>query len=197
MSKRILLLLLATFAATACSRREPATPSASGKEAAQRIVDDSATAIKGMRSDAKFSSIEPFLKDARAVVIFPRLIKASFIFGGEGGTGVLVGRSADGSYSAPAFYGLGAGSVGPQIGYQEASVVLLLMNDHALSSLLRSGFTLGADVSVAAGTLGDSGKARSATTAKDVISFVDVGGLFAGASVDGAVVKPRPTLDRA
>jgi hypothetical protein len=74
-------------------------------------------------------------------------------------------------------------------------VVLLLMNDGALQAVLRSGLTLGTNVSVAAGA--DSGQARATTATHDVVAFVDVDGVFAGVSIDGAVIEPRSKLSRA
>ncbi len=189
----VLLLLGSAGTLTACHQSPPAASAeAPGAEREQRIVDEAAAAITRMRGNAKFSALAGFLKDARGVLVFPRLIRAGFIVGGEGGTGVLVARGKDGTFSAPAFYGIGSGSFGPQIGYREAAAVLLLMNDNALQAVLRSGLTLGANASVAAGN--DSGEARAATVTKDVIAFVDVDGVFAGASIDGTVVEPRSKL---
>ncbi|HEX4337540.1 MAG TPA: lipid-binding SYLF domain-containing protein [Polyangiaceae bacterium] len=183
-------LVSLSTAVVACHHTPPAASAdAPGAEAEQRIVDESAAAVTSMRQNARFESLDRFLKDARGVLVFPRLIKASFIVGGEGGTGVLVARGKDGTFSAPAFYGIGSGSIGPQIGYREAAVVLLLMNDGALDAVLRSGLTLGANASVAAGN--DTGEARATTATHDVIAYVDVDGVFAGASIDGAVVEPR------
>jgi lipid-binding SYLF domain-containing protein len=189
-------ILLSVNFLGACTHEQPAASApAPGAEDEQRIVDRSAEAIRRLRGSPEFSALDGYLKDARGVLVFPELVKASFILGGEGGNGVLVARGADGSFSAPAFYSIGAGSVGVQVGYREAAVVLLLMKETALSAVLRSGLTLGADATVAAGT--NTGEARSATATKDVIAFVDADGVFAGASVEGAVVEPRPKLNHA
>ena len=184
-------------AAVGCHRESPPETASAPDVAAhaQRIVEDAAAAVNAMRGNAKFAALPSLLQDARAVIVFPRLVKASFIVGGEGGTGVLVARGPSGELSAPAFYGIGSGSFGPQIGYREAAVVLLLMNDGALSAVLRSGLTLGANASVAFGN--DTGQSRASTATKDVVAFVDADGVFAGASIDGVVVEPRPKLDRA
>jgi lipid-binding SYLF domain-containing protein len=191
-----LCVFLGAGAAFACHHTPPAASAAApGAEAEQRIVDESAAVVTRMRGNAKFASLDRFLKDARGVLVFPRLVKASFIVGGEGGTGVLVARGKDGAFSAPAFYGIGSGSFGPQVGYREAAVVLLLMNDGALQAVLRSGLTLGANASVAAGN--DSGEARATTATHDVIAYVDVDGVFVGASIDGAVVEPRSKFSQA
>jgi len=184
-------ILLSVNFLGACTHEQPAASApAPGAEDEQRIVDRSAEAVRRLRGNPEFAALDGFLKDARGVLVFPSLVKASFILGGEGGNGVLVARGADGTFSAPAFYSIGAGSVGLQVGYREAAVVLLLMKETALSAVLRSGLTLGADATVAAGN--NTGEARSATATKDVIAFVDAGGVYAGASVEGSVVEARP-----
>jgi len=194
--RTILGAVLFGLLAAACYR-DAAAPSAPGATKQQQIIDRSAAAVDRMRASGKFPAIEYYLKNAHGVMIFPRVIKASLIFGGEGGSGVLMSRDERGTWSAPAFYSLGAGSAGFQLGYQEATVVLFFMNRAALMSAIGRGLTLGADVSVAAGTLGDTGEATAATTSSDVYQLVDVGGLFAGVSLDGTVVGARETHNQA
>jgi lipid-binding SYLF domain-containing protein len=180
---------------TGCDRSEPMTP-ASGVSSEQRIIDRSAAAFSTMHSDPDFRALDDYLPRARGVLIFPRVIKAAFGFGGEGGNGVLVARTPDGGWSAPAFYSIGAGGVGLQLGYQETTLVLLLMRDSALFSVIDGGITLGADATVAAGTVGDTGESRRANTSADVIQFANAGGVFAGVSLDGAVIKERESFNR-
>jgi lipid-binding SYLF domain-containing protein len=76
------------------------------------------------------------------------------------------------------------------------TVVLVLMNDSTLLSVIDGGLTLGTDTSIAAGTIGDSGKATAASTSADIVQFVNVGGVFAGMSLDGAVVHARDGFNR-
>ncbi|HEV8246794.1 MAG TPA: lipid-binding SYLF domain-containing protein, partial [Polyangiaceae bacterium] len=143
----------------------------------------------------QFRTLDGYLSHAQGVMIFPRVVKAAMILGGEGGNGVLLARDEHGSWSAPAFYGLGGGSAGFQLGYQEASILLVFMTRSALLSAINRGLTLGADASIAAGTLGDAGAASSTRTGKDIYAFVDVGGVFAGISLDGTVVAAREKLN--
>jgi lipid-binding SYLF domain-containing protein len=157
----------------------------------QLIVERSARALMRMRSDPEFRALDVYLERAEGVMVFPRVIRAGLVFGGEGGNGVLVARGP-GGWSAPAFYTFGGGSAGLQVGYQEAAIVLVFRERKALLDAIDGGLTLGADASVAAGTIGDTGDARAATAASDIVQFVDVGGgLFAGVSLDGAVIAPR------
>jgi lipid-binding SYLF domain-containing protein len=62
--------------------------------------------------------------------------------------------------------------------------------------VIDGGIKLGADASVAAGTIGDTGRSRSATASADVVHFASVGGVFAGISLDGAVIQEREEFNR-
>jgi lipid-binding SYLF domain-containing protein len=142
-----------------------------------------------MRDNPRFGAMEGFLQRARAIMIFPRMVKASLIFGGEGGNGVLLSKAPDGSWSDPAFYSLGAPSVGLQLGYREASVVFFLMDDAVLQQALHSDFTLGANGSAALGSVAEAH--QSEAVAKPIYQLVEARGLFAGVSFDGYVISAR------
>ena len=75
------------------------------------------------------------LDRAEAVAVFPSVFKAGLIVGGRGGSGVISRRVA-GGWSAPAFFDLGGGSIGLQIGASSTDYILLFMNDDAVGSLL-------------------------------------------------------------
>src|SRR5436853_4183771 len=90
------------------------------------------------------------LQRAEAVAVFPGVLKAGFIVGGRGGSGVISRRVKDG-WSAPAFFKLGGASVGLQIGASSTDFVLLFMNEDALKGLLEDKLELGGEGSVAAG----------------------------------------------
>ena len=65
----------------------------------------------------------------RRVMICPRVFKAGFFFGGEGGACVLLARAGNGTWSYPAFYGMGSGSFGFQIGIQDSQLIMMIMTD--------------------------------------------------------------------
>jgi lipid-binding SYLF domain-containing protein len=190
---RTCIALATAFGVTtpACSKPHPAESPSSAAVPQQRIVERAAQALVRMRENPKFASMEPFLEKARAVIIFPRLIKASLLFGGEGGNGVLIARSPDGAWSDPAFYSLGAPSVGLQIGYQEATVILFVMDDVAFRTMLGSSIALGANTTVAVGDIGDADKAEGEVIDKPIYQLAEAGGVFAGVSLDGYVIAPR------
>jgi SH3 domain-containing YSC84-like protein 1 len=88
--------------------------------------------------------------------------------------------------------------VGLQIGYQNASVVLVFMSDRAFHAALERGLKLGADATVAAGNKSSgASQSEAADTAKDIYEFADAGGVFAGVSLDGLVVSSRDKLNQA
>ncbi len=163
----------------------------------QSIVNDATAALERMRTGPQGALLAQRLQDARGVMVFPHVTKAALLVGGSGGNGVLLAKDARGRWSAPAFYTLAAGSAGAQIGFEDSTIVLVFTNDRALRSAIDSGLTLGANASVAAGTMGNSSQARTVTSAADIYEFVgDQKGVYAGASVLGTVVRSRDSFDQ-
>jgi len=130
------------------------------------------------------------LDRAEAVAVFPGVVRAAFIVGGRGGDGVISRRTA-GGWSAPAFFNLGGGSIGPQLGASSTDFVLLFMNEDAVKGLLEDKFEMGGEGSVAAGPVG---RAASATTNltldAGILSYSRSKGLFAGLELKGVVINP-------
>ncbi len=127
---------------------------------------------------------------AECVAVFPKVIKVAFGIGGRGGRGVASCRTSTG-WSAPAYFNLGGGSFGFQIGAEATDLVMLFMNQKGLNSLISSKLELGADASVAAGPVGR--EAAAATDVKlnaEILSYSRSKGLFAGVALKGAVIQP-------
>jgi lipid-binding SYLF domain-containing protein len=136
------------------------------------------------------------LDRAQCIAIIPGDKKFAFIFGGNYGRGVATCRTSHG-WSAPLFVALDGGSVGYQIGGSSTDLVLLFMNRHALQSLLSDKFKLGADASVAAGPVGRSAAADTDLKLNaEILSYSRSKGIFAGVSLDGAVVQSDKSGDR-
>jgi lipid-binding SYLF domain-containing protein len=190
MLKRFLILstlaLLATMTAFASDREDDVSRT---HKAAQVFDEIMSAPDQGIPHD--------LLNKAKCVAIIPGELKFAFIFGGNYGRGVATCRTANG-WSAPMFIAVDGGSVGYQIGGSSTDLVMLFMNDHALHSLLSDKFKVGGDASVAAGPVG-----RNATAATDValraeiLSYSRTRGVFAGVSLDGAVVQADKSGDRA
>lgn len=129
------------------------------------------------------------LDDAECVAVFPDVVKAAFGIGGRGGRGVASCRTPQG-WSAPAYFDLGGGSFGWQIGVEVTDFVMLFMTDEGLNSLLSSKVTLGADASVAAGPVGrQAGVATDAKLNAQILSYSRSKGLFAGVALKGTVIE--------
>ena len=130
---------------------------------------------------------------AHCVVVVPGVKKAALGVGGRFGYGAAACRneSTATGWGSPLMVSLKGGSVGFQIGGQEADLVLLIMNPKGIEYLLRNNFTLGADASVAAGPVGRTAEAATdAQMRAEILSYSRSRGVFAGISLEGAVLKP-------
>jgi lipid-binding SYLF domain-containing protein len=133
----------------------------------------------------KNSAAKALSRKARAILIFPDILKAGFMFGGELGNGVLRQNGRTTGY-----YNTVAASYGLQVGLQRFGYALFFMNDGALARLNDvGGFQIGVGPSV---VVVDEGMARTLTTTTlqhDVYAFVfDQTGLMAGAGLQGAKI---------
>jgi lipid-binding SYLF domain-containing protein len=131
------------------------------------------------------------LEKAEAVAVFPDVIKAGILLvGGRGGRGVI-SRRLEGGWSAPAFFNLGGGSIGPQIGASSTDFVLLFMNEDAVKGLLEDKFEIGGEGSIAAGPVGRSASASTDLQLRaGILSYSRSKGLFAGLELKGVVINP-------
>ncbi|HET9865730.1 MAG TPA: lipid-binding SYLF domain-containing protein, partial [Nitrospira sp.] len=134
------------------------------------------------------------LQAAKGVYIVPKLTKGAFIFGVEGGNGVMLARDEKAGWSEPVFYETSAASFGLQAGAQSSEAVVLIMTPKAVDSLMGNKLKLGADGSVAIGPKG--GGADTNLTA-DFVTFTRAKGLYAGVSFDGASIRSRDELNAA
>ncbi len=189
MLKRILmfsaLTLVVTQIAVASDREDDVARTQKAAQVFKEIMD---TPDKGIPHD--------LLESAKCIAIIPGDKKFAFIFGGSYGRGVATCRTSHG-WSAPMFVAIDGGSVGYQIGGSSTDIVMLFMNDRALHSLLSDHFKLGADASVAAGPVGRS--AAAGTDLKlnaEILSYSRSKGVFAGVSLDGAVVQVDKSGDQ-
>src|SRR5664279_1513654 len=140
---------------------------------------------------------QDLLESAKCIAIIPGDLKFAFVFGGNYGRGLATCRTGNG-WSAPMFVAVGGGSVGFQIGGSFTDVVMLFMNDHALQSLMSDKFKIGADATVAAGPVGRQAAAGTDIRLNaEILSYSRSKGVFAGASVDGAMVQADHSGDQA
>jgi lipid-binding SYLF domain-containing protein len=140
---------------------------------------------------------EEVLSNAKCIVVVPHLVKGGFVIGAEHGRGVATCRTSDG-WTAPAFVALNGGSWGLQIGVEGVDLVMLVMNDNGLQHMLSSKFKIGADASASAGPVGRHASAGTDWKMEsEILTYSRSKGVFAGISLDGAVVEQDKDSTRA
>jgi len=137
------------------------------------------------------------LEKAEAIGVFPNVVKAGFIVGGRGGDGVVARRTKNG-WSAPVFYNIGGSSLGAQIGAKKTDYIMLFMNEGALRDLLDDKVEFEGDLSFAAGPVGRTvGAGTNLTFDVGILVYSRSSGLFAGASIGGAVLTADNSINEA
>lgn len=155
-----------------------------------RLLAHASDTVDDLRRSPNFGDARRALRHARAVLIVPSLVKGGFIFGAEGGNGVLLARTR-GGWSSPAFYTLGSASFGFQAGLQKAEVVMIIYTDRALRAIERSKFKLGAGAGLTVVNLGAGVEgATSGNLSGDIIVWSQAEGVYGGISVNGSVLAP-------
>jgi len=149
-----------------------------------------ATEVMNELRNAPDQNVPNWLLDrAYAVVVVPNVLKVSVVLGGRRGTGVMVIRNDDGSWSNPVFVNLTGGSVGFQVGVQSTDVMLVFTSKAGVEGIIGGKVTLGADASVAAGPVGRQTEAATDIGMNaQVYAYSRSKGLFAGVSLDGSAL---------
>jgi SH3 domain-containing YSC84-like protein 1 len=154
------------------------------------VLAHSNMTVSDLRHDSVFSDARHSLRNARAVLIIPRLVKGGFVFGAEGGNGVLIARTRHG-WSDPAFYTLGSASFGLQAGLEQSQLVIIIMSDRALRAIEHDKFKFGADAGLTVVTLGAGvGGATSGNLTGDIILWSKSKGAYGGLTINGSVIAP-------
>jgi lipid-binding SYLF domain-containing protein len=167
-------------------------PVAKAQSDTQVVIDGARKTLADLRHDKAFGTAARALHQARAVLIVPRLLKAGFMVGGEGGEGVLMVQARDATWSNPAFYGIGSASFGLQAGAEQSEMVLLVMTQRGLDGLLNDHFKIGAQGGITVATLGSGVEAAiSGANPPDIIVWSSSTGLYGGLTIDGSIVHPN------
>ena len=161
---------------------------------AKGLIDQAENTLKNFMNDPDMKWFGKHLQEAKGVYIVPKLTKGAFIFGVEGGNGVVLARDEKGGWSEPVFYETSAASFGLQAGAQSQEAILLIMTPKAVDSLLANKIKLGADGSVA---IGPKGEGADTNLTADFVTFTRAKGLYAGVSFDGALIRARDELNAA
>ena len=165
----------------------PAVARADAKR--QSLVDQSQGTARKVLSGKDFPDVLKLMPKAKGVLIVPELVQGGFIIGAAGGRGVLMSRGGPASWSYPAFYGMGSGSVGFQVGGKVSEIIFLILTEKGLHAIIDHKFKFGAEagvtmVAVGAGFEGGS----TAAMGTDIVAFANSNGLFAGASLEGSYI---------
>jgi lipid-binding SYLF domain-containing protein len=180
----ISLLLAASVTLTGgCQSTTPAEQQAASVAEANTLESNARTALEQLYETTP--SAKMLGDKAKGVLVFPRIVKAGWMAGGQYGRGVLFKQGRVAGY-----YNTVAASFGLQAGAQSFSYVMLQMNDNALTYLDRSGgWEVGVGPSV---VVVDAGVARSLTTTtarEDVYAFIfGQQGLMAGVGLQGSKI---------
>src|ERR1700761_5474041 len=130
---------------------------------------------------------QQLLEEYSGIVIIPHMINAGLGIGGKHGNGVAMVKLDNGKWSDPVFVTLNGGSLGLQIGVQSVDLVLVFRHKGVLTKVKNGDFTIGGDISAAAGPVGRSGTASTDYKLKaEVCSYSRARGLFAGITINGA-----------
>jgi lipid-binding SYLF domain-containing protein len=192
---------------------QPQVPREDVEEYVER-VQESIETLRELTTIPADAIPQYLLERAEAIVVIPSLIRGGFIVGAKHGKGVISVRNrAAGAtttpvqgaaspmasgWSRPAFINMTGGSIGWQIGAESVDLVLLVMNTGAVDNLLEDKFTLGGNVSIAAGPVGRS--ADAATNVRldaQILAYSRAKGLFAGATFEGAALHANDSANEA
>jgi lipid-binding SYLF domain-containing protein len=174
-----------------------AAPMARAQTSQQVTVDGDRKVLNDLRHDKAFGNAAQLIRQAKAVFIVPKLLKGGFIVGGEGGDGVMMVQR-HGSWSAPGFFAIGAGSFGLQAGLEQSEMIMLIMTQKGLDGVLRDNFKIGAQAGISVVTLGSGVEgAIGGASPPDVVVWSSSTGLYGGLTVDGSVIRAEPNQDSA
>lgn len=160
-------------------------------------IEESAIIFEEISEIAENGIPPAMMKKAGGIVLIPDMYKGGFIVGGRRGKGIALIQNEDGSWSRPVFVTLTGGSFGLQIGVQKIELILVFRDAESLREIGKTDFTLGGDISVAAGPVGrQSSAATNFTFDSAVYSYSKTKGVFAGLSLDGTLMEVDSKANR-
>lgn len=179
--KKVMVLLAMLGVGTLCW-------AGSGRQDATDRLDNAAKVLNAIMNAPDQGIPQEVLENAKCVAVVPNMIKGGFIFGGKHGKGVATCRAANG-WSAPAFFTVGGGSAGLQIGLEGVDLVMIIQNQKGMEHLLASKFQIGGDASAAAGPVGRHASANTDWKLDtEILTYSRAKGAFAGLTLEGAEV---------
>ena len=155
------------------------------------LLLDSEEVLDGFVSDQDEGFHQEILKHTKAIVVFPKLVKAAMIASARVGKGVVIVRSPKtGKWNPPAFIKSRQASWGIQAGIQEAELVLLVVTNGGLKQLFKRRFSFVEGPQVAIGPVGKTLDLNldEFLSKNDILAYSRIKGLFAGLSFEGTVI---------
>jgi SH3 domain-containing YSC84-like protein 1 len=172
--------------------RPSSQPNDAGRDAKDRVKDAVQT-VNRLKQDPQLAKA---LARAKGVFVIPHYGKGALIVGGQGGGGVVLARRGN-SWTDPAFFSIGGGSIGAQAGGEAGCVVLLLMTDKALEKFAHSDNTWALNANAGLTVVTWSGRGQAQTGKGDVIVWTDTNGLYGGLTASVTDISPDKDMDQA
>jgi len=137
------------------------------------------------------------LQRARGLAVF-QVLKAGFVFSGKAGSGLVISRLPDGSWSAPSCIATGGVGWGLQIGADITDFVIVLNSEDAVRAFSLGGnLTIGGNISATAGPIGTGGSVQASLAhPAPMFSYSKSKGLFAGLSLEGTALIERKDANK-
>lgn len=191
-------ILLKHFAATAVLLSLPASAHAAEKTFHEQLVeklDSCEYAFETVMSKPETAVPAQVLREAKGILLVHQF-RAGFIFGGQGGSAVLIARNPQsGKWGVPVFLDPGGVNFGLQAGVKEINSVFLLMSDDAVQRAYSGRFDVGADAFAVAGPRVAEAEKFDLFDAP-VLIYSTYGGVFAGASIKTGWLVPFDRANR-
>jgi SH3 domain-containing YSC84-like protein 1 len=153
------------------------------------LLHDANRVVDHMHHDPAFSQAKAMLDGARAVYIVPKLVKGGFIFGAEGGDGVLLVHHGRG-WGTPRFFGMGSASFGLQAGLEQAELVFIINSERALRGIEAGNFKIGANAGITVVTLSSGAEGATTPRGGDIVVWTSATGACGGLTFYGSVISP-------
>jgi len=183
--------------ALSCCVALPLVASSSRSDDVKR-VERAAQVLHEVVSTPEQGIPRELLERAQCVAVIPGEKKFALGFGGQYGKGVATCRTSGRAWSAPLFITVGGGSWGLQLGGASTDVVMIFTNRDGITSLMSDKFRIGADATAAGGPVGRSAAAGTDIALhSEILTYSRSRGAFAGVSLNGSVVQPDDSGNRA
>jgi len=165
---------------------------------ASRLVAQGARTLEAFAADRQLTAFHTLVQRAKGIFVAPQVLNAAVVVGASSGNGILVVRDErTRAWHGPAFYALWGGSVGLQIGAETSEVVVLVMGERGVTAMLKPSLRLGADASIAIGSVGGGVGGGTANWSVDLVAFSRSKGLYGGVALQGAVMTVQDEWNEA